>query len=201
MAGYRPNQPGRVAQELHRADQRHRDARVVLDQPARAARVVLLHRVVLDQPGHAGRADQPGRVVRRHRVVHLQVERHPIEVPIQLQQRCRQIHRRIAHLNLIDIKQMKLESIHHATDGKHKYVAVFVDSNGRTKTTKFGAHGMDDYTLTKDTAQRSRYRQRHEKDLGTKNPTKAGFLSYYILWGPSTSIQENIHSYKRKFNL
>jgi hypothetical protein len=65
----------------------------------------------------------------------------------------------------------------------------------------FGAHGMDDYTLTHDKDQRSRYRQRHKKDLETNDPTKAGFLSYYILWGDSTSISANIRSYKKKFNL
>jgi hypothetical protein len=65
----------------------------------------------------------------------------------------------------------------------------------------FGARGMDDYTLTGDKDQRSRYRQRHKKDLLTHDPTKAGFLSYYILWGESTSISANLRSYKKRFNL
>jgi hypothetical protein len=96
---------------------------------------------------------------------------------------------------------MKLAKVLKANDGKHKYVAVFVSPLGHQKTVKFGAHGMDDFTLTHDQDQRARYLKRHNKDLTTKDPTKAGFLSYYILWGPSTSITENIHSYKRKFNL
>lgn len=95
---------------------------------------------------------------------------------------------------------MKLVSVHHATDGKHKYVAVFQNPEGRQKTVKFGAHGMDDYTIKKDPEQRARYMKRHSKDL-LGDPTRAGYLSYYILWGPSTNIQQNISAYKRKFNL
>jgi hypothetical protein len=60
---------------------------------------------------------------------------------------------------------------------------------------------MDDYTLTHDKDQRERYRKRHEKDLQTRDPTKPGFLSYYILWGNSTSRQQNIQAFKRKFHL
>jgi hypothetical protein len=95
---------------------------------------------------------------------------------------------------------MKLVSIHHATNGKSKYTAVF-DNNGRRKTVNFGAKGMDDYTLTHNEEQRKHYRARHSKDLNTRNPTRAGFLSYYILWGDSTSIHENINAYKRRFHL
>ena len=96
---------------------------------------------------------------------------------------------------------MKLLSVTHATDNKHKYTAVFEQDNGRKKTTHFGAKGMDDYTLTHDKDQRERYRTRHKKDLATKDPTRAGFLSYYILWGDSTSVQSNISSFKSRFGL
>ena len=60
---------------------------------------------------------------------------------------------------------------------------------------------MDDYTITKDKERRRLYRERHKKDLATKDPTRAGFLSYYILWGDSTSRAENIRKYKSRFNL
>ena len=79
-----------------------------------------------------------------------------------------------------------------------KFTAIF-DVNGRKKTVSFGSAGMDDFTKTGDTAQRERYRSRHSKDLRTNDPTRAGFLSYYLLWGPSRSIQKNLSSYKRKF--
>tara|TARA_R110000824_G_scaffold88636_1_gene217865 strand:- start:495 stop:791 length:297 start_codon:yes stop_codon:yes gene_type:complete len=80
-----------------------------------------------------------------------------------------------------------------------KLMAVFIRPNGRTKTTHFGQAGADDYTLTKDTEQRKRYRDRHQKDLETKDPTRAGYLSYHILWGSSTSRQQNIKNYKKRF--
>ena len=80
-------------------------------------------------------------------------------------------------------------------------MAIFETDTGKRRTTHFGAEGMDDYTLTHDKQQRQRYRIRHLKDLNTNDPTKAGFLSYYILWGNSTNIQTNIDSYKKKFHL
>jgi hypothetical protein len=95
---------------------------------------------------------------------------------------------------------MKLIKVVKSTKTGKKYMAVF-DNNGRTKTTHFGSSGMDDYTLKGDKEQRERYRTRHKKDLNTGDPTKAGFLSYYLLWGDSTSLLENISAYRRRFNL
>jgi hypothetical protein len=82
-----------------------------------------------------------------------------------------------------------------------KYTAIFYDKDKKIKTTHFGQYGADDYTLSKDKEQRTRYRNRHEKDLKTRDYKRAGFLSYYILWGESTSIKQNIKSYKSRFNL
>ena len=96
---------------------------------------------------------------------------------------------------------MKLVSVTPATDGKHKYTAIFLQDNGRKKTTKFGAKGMDDYTIKGDKEQRDRYRTRHKKDLATKDPSRSGFLSFHILWGQSNSLEANIASYKKRFNL
>jgi len=96
---------------------------------------------------------------------------------------------------------MKLLELKESTKAGKKLMAVFESDNGRKKTTHFGAAGMDDYTLTKDKEQRDRYRTRHKKDLETGDPTRAGFLSYYILWGDSTSRAANISAYKKRFNL
>lgn len=82
-----------------------------------------------------------------------------------------------------------------------KWKAVFEMDNGRSKTTHFGSAGMDDFTLTGDKAARSRYRDRHLKDLDTHDPTRAGYLSWHLLWGESQSLEQNIQSYKRKFGL
>mgnify|MGYP003146797662 FL=1 len=82
-----------------------------------------------------------------------------------------------------------------------KYKAVFTYEDGKTKTTHFGAKGMEDYTTHKDKERRSRYRARHKKDLKTNDYTRAGYLSYYILWGDKTNLKDAIKSYKKKFNL
>jgi len=95
---------------------------------------------------------------------------------------------------------MKLLRIVHSHKADKKYDAVFETDTGRTKTVPFGAKGMDDYTITKDKEQRERYRTRHHKDLATGDPTRAGFLSWYILWN-KPSIESSIADFKKRFNL
>lgn len=83
-----------------------------------------------------------------------------------------------------------------------KWCAVFVNKNtGRTKRTHFGDSEAEDYTMHHDRQRRSRYLLRHKKDLRTGDPTRAGFLSYYVLWGPSTSLRTNLNAWKRRFKL
>jgi len=84
---------------------------------------------------------------------------------------------------------------------KQKYIAEFKLKNGRIKKTRFGATGYSDFTLSGNKEKRASYRSRHKKDLRTGDPTRAGYLSYYILWGDSTSVTSNIRSYKKRFNL
>jgi hypothetical protein len=92
---------------------------------------------------------------------------------------------------------MKLLYIERLRNDKKKYVAVF--SNG--KRVKFGAAGYDDYTTHHDKERRNNYLRRHAKDLSTEDPMRAGFLAYYLLWGPSTSLEANIRNYKKMFGL
>ena len=87
-----------------------------------------------------------------------------------------------------------------STNKTKKLMAEFFDDDKKIKTTHFGSAGMDDYTLTGDKKAREKYRVRHKKDLDTKDPTRAGYLSYYILWGDSTSRDKNIKDYKKRFN-
>lgn len=85
-----------------------------------------------------------------------------------------------------------------------KWMAIFKMDNGKEKKIHFGQKGADDYTLTKDKEQRQRYRTRHKKDLLTENNKKglgSGALSFYLLWGDSTSLKKNISDYKKRFNL
>ena len=92
-------------------------------------------------------------------------------------------------------------------DGKPKV------SNTKKKIKKvgFGAKGYRDFTLMNQKGNKhyiadkrkrdevkASYRKRHEKDLLTKNPLRAGYLSYYLLWNKST-LGASIADYKKKF--
>ena len=79
-----------------------------------------------------------------------------------------------------------------------KFKAVFTKPDGKTKTIHFGSSPHQDYTQHHDKNRRTLYRQRHEKDL-KGDPMRAGYLSYYILWGNSTNIQTNIRTFKKQF--
>ena len=99
--------------------------------------------------------------------------------------------------------KIKLKSIKPLRSGNKKYVAEFeiTKSNGkkRKKSTKFGAKGMSDYTKHKDNERRDRYISRHKKDLRTNDPTRAGYLSMYILWNKKT-FKASLADYKRRLN-
>ena len=102
--------------------------------------------------------------------------------------------------------RMKLLRISKSHRAGKKLVAVFDMGDGKTKETHFGAikpNGTpyEDYTTHHDTERRARYRKRHEKDLKTNDPTRAGHLAYWILWGDSTNIAQNVSAYKKRFNL
>jgi hypothetical protein len=82
-----------------------------------------------------------------------------------------------------------------------KYDAIFTYDNGNTKTVPFGAANFSDYTIHHDKERRSRYITRHSRSEHFNEPMTAGSLSRWILWGESTSLRENIRSFKKKFNL
>ena len=79
-----------------------------------------------------------------------------------------------------------------------KYKAIFTKDDGKTKTIHFGASGYDDYTTHHDKDRRTQYRRRHEKDL-KGDSMRAGYLSYFILWGDSKSLRTNIRAFKKQF--
>ena len=100
---------------------------------------------------------------------------------------------------------MKLIKVIKSVKPLKKWTAIFKKEDGKEKKVHFGFYNVkdlkNDYTLHKDKERRERYRKRHAKDLKTNDPMRAGYLSYYILWGESKSIRKNIETYKRIFNL
>ena len=68
-----------------------------------------------------------------------------------------------------------------------------------TFTRSVGNSSSEDYTMHHNKTRRAHYLQRHKKDLRTGDPTRAGYISYYVLWGPSTSFKVNLAAYKKRF--
>lgn len=101
---------------------------------------------------------------------------------------------------MIKMPKNSLISVLPSSTKTKKYVATFM-INGKEKKVSFGAKGYTDYLISKDKERRDRYRKRHAKDLKTNDPTRAGYLSYYLLWGDSTSLKQNIKDYKKRFKL
>ncbi len=78
-----------------------------------------------------------------------------------------------------------------------KLIATF-SVDGKTKTTLFGSQGSFDFLSHQDRERRRKYVLRHYKDLLTNDPTRPGYLSYYILWGPTTNLEENVNQFTFK---
>jgi len=81
-----------------------------------------------------------------------------------------------------------------------KWEAQFETEEGRLKRVSFGDATMQDYTQHHDPERARLYRARHAPDLETGDPTRPGYLSYYILWA-SPNMRANIVAYKKRFNL
>jgi curved DNA-binding protein CbpA len=96
-------------------------------------------------------------------------------------------------------KEIKLISIKRSTKKGKKLMAMF-DTNGRKKVIHFGAAGMGDLTKHKNLNRRNRFVFRHHKDLKTGDPSRAGFLSMFILWN-KPSLQASIADYRRRLNV
>jgi len=109
---------------------------------------------------------------------------------------------------------MKLLRVVKSSKAGKKWTAIFGDGGGNLeKQVHFGSAGMRDYTLVSDKASkfylpkmvdrnvvRDSYKRRHKKDLETKNPMRAGYLSYYLLWNKKT-LASSIKDYKKRFKL
>ena len=92
--------------------------------------------------------------------------------------------------------------IEKGTAKNKKLKAIFYDDKGKKiKTTQFGDNRYEDYTIHKDKERRSKYRSRHKGSLEKGTYMSPSYLSYYILWGDSTSRNTNIKKYKKMFKL
>ena len=94
---------------------------------------------------------------------------------------------------------VKLIKISPSTAKDKRYTAHF-QVGDKIKRVHFGSSKHENYTTHKNEKRKDAYRKRHAKDLETNDPTRAGYLSYYILWNKPT-LHESIQDYKKKFNL
>ena len=92
-----------------------------------------------------------------------------------------------------------LKSIKKSTKSDKKLMATF-EINGRQKVIHFGAKGMSDFTKHHDNERRNRYISRHRKDLRTNDPSRAGYLSMFVLWNKPT-IAGSIANYRRRLGV
>ena len=98
---------------------------------------------------------------------------------------------------------VKLVNVVKSPNVTKKYRAIF--DNG--KHTDFGQAGAMDYILYnkqegKQIAdiRKNLYMARHKRDLETKDNTRSGYLSMYILWNKPT-LEASIDDYKKRFNV
>ena len=95
---------------------------------------------------------------------------------------------------------MRLFAVINSPDKKKRYMAVFLKDDNTIKTVKFGDPKMESYIMHGDKQRRENYRSRHARDLKTGDPTRPGFLSYFLLWNKPT-LGESIMDYKQMFGL
>ena len=95
----------------------------------------------------------------------------------------------------------KFLNLKSANDNKHKYQITLEEiASGKIHTVKFGGHGYDDYTLSKNDKKKEDYILRHKVREDWNNPLKSGTLSRYILWNKPT-LMGSLKDYLKRFNI
>jgi hypothetical protein len=99
---------------------------------------------------------------------------------------------------------IKLVKVKKAKGTGKKWTAVFkIDEDGKEelKERSFGYKNPDDpnndYTLHNDKERRNRYIMRSKGHLKTGDPTRAGFLSMFLLWNKK-SLRAGITDYNKR---
>lgn len=83
----------------------------------------------------------------------------------------------------------KLYKLYLSSNPEKKFdVYVENTTTGRIKKVSFGASSYEDYTIHKDKDRRKLYRNRHKGDK-INNHLFAGFWSWHVLWGRSSSLE------------
>jgi hypothetical protein len=99
---------------------------------------------------------------------------------------------------------MRLVDVKPSTSKGKKYMAKFCECDGESKCkgklVHFGLAGSQTYLDHHDKVKRENYLKRHRANESWDKPMTRGALSRHLLWGNSTSLNENIKEFKRKFD-
>jgi hypothetical protein len=96
---------------------------------------------------------------------------------------------------------MKLISVTKSNNKQKKYLATFDLGDNKTKKVHFGQKDSSTYLNHRDDKKRDAYLARHKVNENWSDPLTAGSLSKHLLWGNSTSLEQNIKSFKKRFHL
>mgnify|MGYP003650401597 CR=1 FL=1 len=103
---------------------------------------------------------------------------------------------------------MWLLSVNKSDKPEKKLKAVFCKcekknecKGGNHKTVHFGSKGSSTYLDNKNEKTKDAYIARHKVNENFNDPMSAGSLSRWLLWGPTTSLSQNITKFKSKFKL
>jgi hypothetical protein len=100
--------------------------------------------------------------------------------------------------------EYKLISVEPANDNRHKFIALFKqhikDGADKFKRIKFGVHNSHSYIDGADESVRKAYLARHAKE-DRSSPYSRASLSYYITWGDSRSLYNNVRAFKKRFDV
>ena len=95
---------------------------------------------------------------------------------------------------------MKFISLTPSTRKTKKYMINLQTDDDNIKTIHFGSIDSKTYIDYRDKNKRYNYLKRHmvNEDWDTIN---AGSLSAFILWGPTTNLNENLKLYIKRFKI
>jgi hypothetical protein len=82
-----------------------------------------------------------------------------------------------------------------------KFTAFFTVDGELVYKTSFGSKPYQDYTQHHNKERRKLYISRHKSRENWDIPFSNGSLSRFLLWGDSIDLNENIKTFKKKFNL
>jgi len=98
---------------------------------------------------------------------------------------------------------MELYEINRTLNHKSKkaFQAVFKKENGKFKKVRFGSESNYVLNPSKTDADKKAYLARHKVRENWNDPTSAGALSRFLLWGESRKLKKNIKLFKHRFQI